>query len=485
MGEWMSAASFALGRLSWRLGPPVILIVLLAVTHLRWGEWIAAFAASPVLRDGITNLLEILRWAAAAWLLNRLASVFLWPLVARRSGTAVPKMAADLVALLVWLGTGLTVAVVVFDQSPTALLATSTVALGVVGFAVRELISDFFAGISLSMERPFAIGDWIEVDNVAGKVVDMTWRAVRLMTTDDVTIIVPNGNIAAETFRNYSRPDNWFRDEIKVPLPFEVTTHQGSRILLSAVTQIPELAAFHKKPSVSIDTYDDRGVVWRLLYWVPDFSRLSPIRFAVHANILRNLHMSGLRVPVPIEEIRVMRSSLGVEVSSIQRMLKTSPVFSALDDDDLAALAQGAEQRIAPFGKPILHQGEPGSSLFLLNEGLLSVSVAGADGVMTQVGQIAPGHVFGEMSLLTGAPRGATVVPALDSLITEIGKDCMAQLLDNRPQLAESLSRILAERQGQNNARMAVESLESNQADDQGAARAMLGRIRSFFNMPG
>ena len=147
----MSAAGIVLTRLSWRLGPPLLLIAVLAVTHLRWADWIAVIGASPTLREGIANILEILRWAAAAWLLNRLAGVFLWPLVARRSGTPVPKMAADLVALLVWLGTGLTTAVVVFDQSPTALLATSTVALGVVGFAVRELISDFFAGISLSM----------------------------------------------------------------------------------------------------------------------------------------------------------------------------------------------------------------------------------------------------------------------------------------------------------------------------------------------
>jgi len=482
----MIRGSGTIPRLAVRLGLPLVALAVLLTMTPFWddGAWAATVPANWVstLDDG----LAVLRWMAAAWLVNRACTALVWPLVARRNGgTPVPKMLVDLVALLVWLSTGVIVAAAVFNRSPMALLATSTVALGVVGFAVRELISDFFAGISLSIERPFTIGDWIEVDRVAGRVVDMTWRAVRLITTDDVTIIVPNGNIAAETFRNYSRPDNWFRDELKVPLPFEVTTHQGQRLLLSAVTQIAELAAFHKKPSVSIDGYDDRGVVWRLLYWVPDFGRLSSIRFAVHANILRNLHMSGLRVPVPIEEIRVMRSPLGVEVGSIQRMLKSSPVFSALDDDDLAVLAQGAEQRVAPMGKPILHQGEPGSSLYLLNEGLLAVSVAGPDGVMTPVGQIAPGHVFGEMSLLTGAPRGATVVPALDCLITEIGKDCMAHLLDRRPQLAESLSRILAERQGQTAARMAAETADVTHVDDHGAARAMLGRIRSFFNMPG
>lgn len=476
----------ALARLVWRLGMPLALLILSIIARAQWDQ--APFVAKldGSLQDKLELSLVVLQWMVGGWLINKGLALIVWPLATRRNGgTPVPKMLMDLVALMVWLVLAVTMAAVVFDQSLTALLATSTVTLGVIGFAVRELISDFFAGIALSIEKPFAIGDWIEVDAVAGKVVDMTWRAVRLLTTDEVTIIVPNGNIAAETFRNYSRPDNWFRDELLIPLPFEVTPQQGQRILLSAVTQIPELAAHHRTSSVSIAEYDDRGVIWRLLYWAPDFGRLSSIRFAVHANILRNVHMSGLRMPVPMEEIRVMRSSLGAELSSIERMLKTSPVFSALSEDDLAILARTAEQRVVSMGKPILHQGAPGSSLFLLNEGLLCVSVATADGSHTQVGQIAPGHVFGEMSLLTGAPCGATVIPAMDSLITEIGKDSMAELLSRRPLVAETLSRILAERQGQTAARMAAGHDVMEVGDDQGAARQMLGRIRTFFNMPG
>ena len=473
-------------RLVWRLGLPLALLGFSIMARMQWDQHPLAVHLDDALQDKMELVLVVLQWAVGAWLINRTFTLMVWPLAARRNGgTPVPKMLADLVGLLVWLGMAVTMAGVVFGQSVTALLATSTVALGVVGFAVRELISDFFAGISLSIERPFSIGDWIEVDTIAGKVVDMSWRAVRLITTDEVTIIVPNGNIAAETFRNYSRPDNWFRDELLIPLPFDVTTHQGQRILLSAVTQIPELAAHHRKPSVSIAEYDDRGVIWRLLYWVPDFGRLSSLRFAVHANILRNVHMSGLRMPVPTQEIRVIRSMLGAELSSIERMLKTSAVFAVLSEDELAILAHGAEQRVVTMGKPILHQGEPGSSLFLLNEGLLSVSVATADGGHTQVGQIAPGHVFGEMSLLTGTPRGATVVPAMDSLITEIGKDAMAELLNRQPQVAETLSHILAERQGQTAARMASGANGPEASDDYGAARQMLARIRSFFNMPG
>lgn len=482
----MRSPGRVLAPLVLRLGFPLLLLTVMVVVRLRWEDQAWASQWDAGILESVETGLAIGQWIATGWMINRIVATLVWPLVARRNGgTPVPKMLTDLVSVLVWLGLAALLSSMVFHQSLTALLATSTVALGVVGFALRELISDFFAGIALSVERPFSIGDWIEVDNIAGRVVDMNWRAVRLSTTDDVAIIVPNGNIAAETFRNYSRPNNWFRDEIRLALPFDVTTHQGQRILLSAVTQIPELAAHHRKPSVSIDGYDDRGILWRLLYWAPDFERLSSLRFAVHSNILRNLHMSGLRLPVPIEEIRVMRSPLGSELGSIERMLRTSPVFSALNDEELSRLAQSASQRIATMGKPILHQGEPGSSLFLLNEGLLCVSVETATGEQTQVGQIAPGHIFGEMSLLTGAPRGATVVPALDSLITEIGKDSMAELLAHRPQLAESLSRILTERQGQTAARMAAETNDVEHSDDQGATRLMLGRIRSFFNMPG
>jgi small-conductance mechanosensitive channel/CRP-like cAMP-binding protein len=468
-------------RVSMGLAGPMTLLLVTVLLRLE-----AAPLAAAWLNDADRRSVElaciVAEWIAGGWLLNRAVLIFVWEgLIRQRLKASPPKVLVDLSAVIIWTILGALMLAMVFGQSLTGLLATSTVTLGVAGFAVRELISDFFAGIALSIERPLVIGDWIEADGFVGKVVEMTWRAVRLVNTEGVTIVVPNGNIAGETFRNFSVPDNWFRDEIRIPLPFSVTIQQGRRVLLSAVSQIPELAAYKKQPKVSIAEYTDRAIVWRLLYWVPDYSRTAPLRFVVHQNIQRNLHFSGIYLPVPSEQVHVLRNAAQHqdEPSSLQRMLRSTPLFSELADEDLVHLTEAARQREFAVGQNVICQGDEGASLFLLNEGLLSVTMKTPDGGHTEVGQIIAGNAFGEMSLLTGAPRGATVTAMVDSLVTEIHKDAMAELLAARPHIAEILSRTLAERQMRNDKRVAA-SGQHAQTDEVSIA----GRIRTFFNLP-
>ncbi|MBC7950363.1 MAG: mechanosensitive ion channel [Rhodospirillaceae bacterium] len=473
-------------RVAILLAGPMALVLMAVLLRLEIPALAAAWLPDTDIRQSVERAAIVAEWVSSGWLLNRAVLIFVWQgLIRQRLKASPPKVLVDLSAILIWTLLGSVMLSTVFGQSLTGLLATSTVTLGVAGFAVRELISDFFAGIALSIERPLVIGDWIEVDGHVGKVVEMTWRAVRLVNTEGITIVVPNGNIAGETFRNFSAPDSWFRDEIRIPLPFSVTIQQGRRVLLSAVSQIAELAAYKKQPKVSIAEYTDRAIVWRLLYWVPDYSRMAPLRFVVHQNIQRNMHFSGIYLPVPVEQVHVLRHAAenDDEPSSLQRMLRSTPLFSELEDEDLAHLLQAARQRDFTVGQNIICQGDEGASLFLLNEGLLSVTVKTPDGGHTEVGQIIAGNAFGEMSLLTGAPRGATVTAMVDSLVTEIHKDAMAQLLAARPHIAEILSRTLAERQMRTDKRMAANGRHAP-ADETSMAGQFLARIRTFFNLP-
>jgi small-conductance mechanosensitive channel/CRP-like cAMP-binding protein len=473
-------------RVAALMAAPLGLLLLAILLRMEAATFASAWLTEPDARDSVETAAVVAVWVAGSWTLNRAVHLFVWQgLVRRRLKSSPPKVLVDLASLILWTLLLSLMLSQVFGQSLTGLLAASTVSLGVAGFALRELLSDVFAGIALSIERPFATGDWIEVDGVSGKVEEMTWRAVRLVSTEGITIMVPNGNIAGETFRNFSAPDNWFRDEIRVPLPFSVTTYQGRRILMSAVSQIEELAAYKLPPQVSIAEYTERAIVWRLLYWVPDYGRLSPLRFAVHQNIQRNMHFSGIYLPVPVEQVHVLRSNTahGEFLSSQERMLRNTLLFRELEDEDLAHLVAAAQQRVVVVGQTIIRQGEDGASLFLLNEGLLSVSVATPDGVQTEVGQISPGNAFGEMSLLTGAARSATVTSMVDSLVTEIHRDAMAELLTARPQIAEILSRILAERQVRTETRVAANGQHAAH-DEISVAGQFLARIRTFFNLP-
>ncbi len=471
-----------------RLAVPALLFIALFVLNARWPDNATelGFAPGPGVVEQGGLLLSALCWLAFGLVFNRATHLLFWRGLLARAGVEIPGMLVTLAEVVVWLAIVAVILGGVYGRSVTAVLATSTVLIGVAGFAVQRLLADFFAGIALSMERPYAIGDWLQVDTggPVGKVVDFSWRSTRLTTPEDITVVVPNSHIAGKAFLNFSRPHAYFRDRIRITLPFDVTTHQGQRILLGAVNQIDEIANLPGKPSVTIEEYDSRGVVWLLIYMVPDRGRLMRLRFMVHQNILRNLHYAGIQIPVQAQEVRVRRGPAAGDVAGgIVRLLRQSALFAELQPEETEELARAAMQRLYYAPEPILHQGSPGTSLFILNEGLLGVWMKDAQGVDRQVAQIHPGEFFGELSLLTGEPRSATVIPVTDCLITEIGKEAMSKLLEARPELADVLSRALAGRQAANQRSMAASGTLPDDAAKAGLARQLLGRIRSFFNL--
>src|SRR4051812_30894935 len=153
---------------------------------------------SPGLTEQATLVLTALCWIAFGFLFNRLCSALLWRGFMPRAGVHVPGMLVTLVEILVWIATVGIIVAGVFGQSVTALLATSTVLIGVAGFALQKMIADFFAGIALSLEGPFSIGDWLQLDQggPVGKVVEFGWRSTRIVTPEDLMIVIPNGRLA-------------------------------------------------------------------------------------------------------------------------------------------------------------------------------------------------------------------------------------------------------------------------------------------------
>ena len=465
---------------------PLLLFVAVLALRSGWPRNAAelGFAAAPRVAEQGALLLTALCWVAFGFLFNRLCSLVLWRGVLPRTGVQVPGMLVTLAEILVWLAIVGVIIAGVYGQSVTALLATSTVLIGVAGFALQKMIADFFAGIALSLERPYAIGDWLQLDKAGpvGRVVEFSWRSTSIVTPEDLMIVIPNGRLAEQPFTNYSRPQRYFRDKIRITLPYDVTSHQGQRILLGAVNQIDEIATLPGKSAVTIDEYDTRGVVWVLIYLVPDRSRLMPLRFMVHQNILRNLHYAGIEIPVQTQEIRVRRSVAAAETeNAVVRLLRQSALFADLTPGETTELAHAATQHLCYAGEAILKQGNPGTSLFILNEGLLGVWMPGPSGADTQVATIQAGEFFGELSLLTGEPRGATVTPVTDCVVTEIGKEAMSKLLEARPELAGILSHALAGRQAANERSMA--GMGTAGAEREGLAQQLLGRIRTFFNL--
>jgi small-conductance mechanosensitive channel/CRP-like cAMP-binding protein len=463
---------------------PVLVFLLLLNLRAEWqvyAAWLGLRVDAAVVPH-LAQLMEAACWVGFGYLFNRVARVFFWHGVLPLAGVKVPGMLVTFTAVIAWVLIAGIIIAKVYGQSMAALLTTSTVVIGVAGIALQKLIADFFSGIVLGLETPYALGDWLQVDpgQMTGRVVEFNWRSTRILTQERTTIVIPNSHLVGNPFKNISRPDPYFRDEIRIPLAFEVTCYQAQRILLSAANQVDEIANLPRKPSVSIAEYDERGVIWQLFYWIPDRGRRNKLRYVVHQNVLRNLHFAGLQIAMPVRE-PPRATMIDPRESGVFQLLKQSKLFADLHDEELDILAGGATERIYYANEPMITQGNPGSSLFIVNEGLLAVNIADAKGTSLQVARIHPGEFFGELSLLTGAPRGATVVPVTDCRITEIGKDVMQMILTQRPELAKTLSEILAERQALNEQQLGKG--DGREGSTEGMARQLLGRISAFFNL--
>ncbi|CAK0763650.1 Small-conductance mechanosensitive channel [uncultured Gammaproteobacteria bacterium] len=411
-------------------------------------------------------------WLALAWLSWRL-----FDLAVARHDQPVPRLLNDLVRAALLVVATVIILGSVFHQQVTGLVATSGVVVAVLGFALREIMGDIFAGVALSLERPYGLGDWIELDQagIVGRVIEFNWRATRLQTLDEMVVVVPNGKLARGRFVNYSLPQRHFRATLPVVLDYDVPADRARRILLAAVAGVSGVLRC-PAPDVVADQFTDRGLRYVIRFWVSDYEPLTVCRDQVAASVLRNLKLAGITPPHGRQDLTIARAPVAPDPRRRRAiLLGCVDLFHILTEADLDELAEGLESRTLYPGVDVVRAGEPGNSLFVIVEGLLEVRAAGAT-----LATLGPGQVFGEMSLLTGQPRSATVTTATDAILFEISTNQLRPILQRQPDLAMALGAILAERQRAN-----LERANAGHDDEveRPNAQSFRSLIRDFFGL--
>ena len=169
---------------------------------------------------------------------------------------------------------------------------------------------------------------------------------------------------------------------------------------------------------------------------------------------------------------------------AIGELLHRTGLFAALEGDELATLTQHTNMLQLRPGRRVVQQGEAGSSLYIIAEGLLKVRIKFENGSDSKVATVGPGDFFGEMSLLTGTPRSATVITATDAVIYQIDKTQMEPILKARPEAAEMLAAYLSQRREATQAFADDSQLISvDQSTSSGYTNQLVSRIRTFFQL--
>ena len=431
----------------------------------------------------LEQLTGIAGWLALAWSCARLLDLLLHraAIVSRRSAP-YPRLLADLLRVLLFAGAVVAVLLWVFHRPATGLIATSSVVIAVAGFALRNIIADLFSGIALGIEHPYRIGDWIETAGGSiGRVMEINWRATRLQARNGSVVVVPNGLIAGSRLVNYSNTQTPHRAALRVPLDAALPTERMVRILqvaaLAAERAHPRLA-----PDVVLQEYEAGAAIYVVRFHMTDYEQEIARRDAVARSVLQALHRLGLGLARPGQDVRLSRADPVQAGRRREALLRHIDLFRAFDAEECAQLVGHLRERAFATHDVIVRAGDAGDSLYVLAEGMLDVHGGpSAEVAAARLDRLLPGDVFGEMSLLTGQPRSATVVAATDCVVYEIRKQHLDPLLERRPELAEHLATIMADRQLRNAERRRL--LDAPPEAAPATREDLLRRVRAFFNL--
>jgi small-conductance mechanosensitive channel/CRP-like cAMP-binding protein len=358
------------------------------------------------------------------------------------------------------------------------LLATSAVGAVVVGFALQDTLGNLFAGLAIQIEKPFRVGHWISIGGNEGQVEEVTWRATKLRTKNGQFLIVPNSIISKDAILNYSEPTIPTRLEVEVGASYLTPPNEVRAAIQRAMANAP-LVLREPEPDVIVKGFGGSAIDYGAKFWIGDYAHDVAARDQVRTNIWYEFRRANIEIPWPIQieysrEEQPLRTSVHVDAAT--RRLSGIDLFATLSPDATRVLAQEAGDHLFAAGEAIVRQGDEGDSMFVVLRGTVHVVLEPSG---QQVATISSGGFFGEMSMLTGDPRTATVRAATDVQVLEIAAEHMRRLANATPGLVEHISTVVeARRVGLARAEATAAAAAAAQSHE---PQSLLARIKSFL----
>lgn len=398
--------------------------------------------------------------------------------------TRLPKLFLDILRLILVVVGSLLVISGVWGGDVTAAVTALGVSSIVLGLALQNTLDNVMAGIAVLFERPFEVGDWVRIGETHGQVLEMNWRAVRVRTRGNDLIVVPNSTVGKETLINYSRPTRVHGESHVIGFSYDDPPNKVKRILHQVALSTRGVLA---SPAVAVRTikYSDWSIEYEVRFFIDDFERQRDINEEFMTKVWYAAKRNRLTIPFPIQTSyeHHMRMPPAPQNRAAEALTKV-PVFVPLAPDELEVLSRDTVRQDYGRGERVVHQGDQGDSLFLIQEGTAIVTVRDEHDGEREVARLSRGEFFGEMAVLTGEPRTANVTAVDDLGVLVIHKEALQQMLEKRPALAQEMAEIMAARKQGLRAisEMRTAPPEQRQRIQSGAAELLKG-IKRFFGL--
>ena len=402
----------------------------------------------------------------------------------RTQNIPAPKFLSQICAITLFVTAAIIVISFIYNKDLTAFVFGSTIVVGIIGFAMQDLLGNIISGIALEIGKPFKIGDWLIIDGYRAEVIEVNWRSTRLRTNDDIYLDLPNKSVAGSPLTNLTYPNRHHAVHIEVGFDYSVPPNLAKETLLRAAARAPGVLST-PPPKINLCNFADSAVTYDVKLWIENETVFNDICDAVRTNIWYEAQRNRLKIPFPIRTIHVERPNKNHDQTPqwARLSLLKQPLFQCLTEAHADKLLAHANLLRFGKGEKIIEQGEGGQSMFLLFHGDAEVFVR-LNGHDKHVANLKTGDSFGEMSLLTGEPRSATVLARVDCDIWEIQKTVLAEILQDNKGLVEKLGALLAERRMETEGVLAANLPKTTMSAKQREyTDGILAKLYSFFEL--
>ena len=459
-----------------KLALPITVTLLIVVLHQTLkASYPDLFNLSP------TKYVEAAALAGLTVMFVRAISYLLFDVAfVKRKGREAPDLLRGVLSLILYsVAFFLIYSQVIKGGLGLEIVATSTVVSVIIGLALQDTLGNFFAGISIHIEQPFHILDSVRIGKEIGRVEAVTWRTTTLRTNNNTVIIFPNSRVAREEVEIFPF-NNLNRRVLRFPAPYGVAPETVIPLVRDTVRAVANVAP-EKTPIVRIAEFADSSITYEVLYWVRDYMLTPDMDAKIREHVWYAYSRKGIEIPFPIRHLLMeqVESRAQARADGYEHFIESVSLFEPLSGDERARVVGSLVKHLYAPGELIIRRGDAGDSMFIISRGRVDVRLPQANGGTQQVAVLEPGNYFGEMALFTGEPRTADVYAMDEVEVLEIRKAAIEPLMHDNAQLAEAISRRVAERQAELTAH--TRSVPEEEKREQSAN--ILRRIKRFFSL--
>ncbi len=430
------------------------LIYLLTVVFLQFSEFYSWGEGS----NTVNNIAFLTGWIT----IIELSLILLFKLALPKLGQHPPSIIADLC-----LGISIIILIALtlrnFGVDTASIVTTSAVVTGILAIGLQATLGNIIGGVALQLDRSIKIGDWIQLENgKQGKVQEIRWRHTVIQTRDWDTIIVPNSSLLSANIiilgKRVGEPLQ-HRMWVYFNVDFRTSPTQVIETVEKALRAPPEILNVAKTPPPNCICLDFSGdnrdsyAHYAVRYWLTEINDDDPTNSLIRRRLYAALQRANIPLAIPASQLFIDNDNNERRKRKDQKniekrveALKEVGFLKVLTEEEYMQLAKSLQPVLYSQGENIMMQNDQADWLYILTEGHAEVWVDSAK-KRSKVANISAPTFIGEMGLMTGAPRSATIVASTDVYCYRLHRNDFQEIITKRPSMIEQISTVLAKRE--------------------------------------